>query len=98
VWTTTSWNPFSYWSYPFDPEFFGEATYRESDMPGNSASPTNFSSLQGQNGNNNNFYSYGCILTKKNDEIGFTRGDGEAWYDTITSCPSFKIYTDTAGG
>jgi hypothetical protein len=96
VWMTTSWNPFVYWSYPFDPLFFGEATYLESDMPGNSATPTNFSSLQGQNGNNNNFYNYGCIFTPLNNGTA-TRADGEAWYDTLTSCPSFKIYTDTAG-
>jgi hypothetical protein len=36
-------------------------------------------------------------MTKKNDEIGFNRSDGEAWYDRLTSCPSFKIYTDEAG-
>jgi hypothetical protein len=23
VWMTTAWNPFTYWSYPFDPEYFG---------------------------------------------------------------------------
>ncbi len=77
--------------------YFGEATYLESDMPGNSASPTNFSSLEGQNGSNNNFYNYGCILSKLNNGSA-RRADGEAWYDTPTSCPSFNIYTDTAGG
>jgi hypothetical protein len=97
VWMTTSWNPYSYWATPFAPEFFGEATYRESDMPGNAANPTSFTGLQGQDASTDNFYNIGCnVLTKQNDWLA-NRGDGESWYDRITSCPSFNIYTDVAG-
>ena len=96
VWMTTSWNPFQYWAYPFVPQFFGEATYLESDMPGNSASPTNFAHLQQQNSSDNQFSNLGCNLAKSNDGSA-TRTDGEAWYNQTTSCPAFRIYTDTAG-
>lgn len=98
IWMTTSWDPYASWTYPFDPQFFGEANYRESDMPGNAQSPTDFGSLQGQNGDNNNYYSFDCdgYLLKKNDWLS-GRSDGKSWYDQYTSCPEFKIYTDTAG-
>lgn len=98
VFMTTSFNPYSYWGYPFTPQFFGEANYRESDMPGNAGAPTDFGSLEGQNGSNNNFYSLACngYLTKGNDGAA-TRSDGKAWYDRTTTCPAFKIYTDVAG-
>jgi hypothetical protein len=96
VWITTPFNPYSVWS-SFYPEFFGETVWKESDMPGNSASPTSFNSVQYQSSSTHNFVGFGCSLTKSNDLTGVTRSDGESWYDRTTSCPSFNIYTDTAG-
>lgn len=98
VWMTTSWDPYANWGYPFTPQFFGEANYRESDVPGSAAAPTDFASLQGQNGSDNNFHGLTCngFLTHINDGAA-TRSDGNAWYDRTTSCPSFNIYTDVAG-
>lgn len=96
VWMTTSWDPYTYWAYPFIPEFSGEATYLESDMPGNAANPTNFAHLQEQDSSSNDFSNLGCGLAKINDGSA-TRSDGEAWFNVITSCPAFQIYTDTAG-
>lgn len=99
VWMTTSFDPFGTWSYPFSPQFMGEAFYRESDMPGAAATPTDFARLQGQNGSNNNYYDFSCngFLLKRNDGKA-TRSDGNAWYDQQTSCPEFQIYTAPAGG
>lgn len=85
---TTPWNPFTYWTYPFDREFFGEAEYRESDLPGTSSAPTDFNSMQGQNGKDNNFYSFAC-----NGFLRFTNQNETRWANDYTSCPSFEIYT-----
>jgi len=93
----TTFDPYGSWSYPFSPQFFGETAYKQSDMPGNSASPTPFTDLNYQNASDN-WVSYSCnVLTKSNDLGGVTRSDGESWYDQITSCPNFRIFTDTAG-
>jgi hypothetical protein len=88
VWIGTSWNPFAYWNYPFVPEFSGEANYRESDMPGRASAREAFASLQGQNGNNNNFYSFACN--------GFLNGspDSSRWSLAYSSCPEFDIWTN----
>jgi hypothetical protein len=96
----TTFNPFSAWMWPFSPQFFGEARYKQNDMPGNSSNPTYFTNPQYQSTTNDNFYGYGCnTLAKHNDLAGYTRSDGESWYDQVTSnCPNFKIYTDAAGG
>jgi hypothetical protein len=99
VWMTTGFNPFSYWTYPFRPEFMGEAYYLQSDMPGDISNPTNYSALEGQNGSNNNFYNFSCngFLNKVNEGAATRTQDGKAWYDRLTSCPSFQIFTALAG-
>lgn len=95
----TTFNPFNAWTWPFAPEFYGEAVYKQNDMPGNSSSPTYFEDPQHQNTTSDDWVSYGCnTLSKYNDLAGYTRTDGESWYDVIASnCPNFKIYTDSAG-
>ncbi|MGH9466337.1 MAG: hypothetical protein ACRD1Y_03180 [Terriglobales bacterium] len=94
VWMTTSWNPLSNWTYPFQPQLFGEANYRESDIPGTSGSPTSYASLQGQNGSNNKYYSWSCngFLKPSNNTL-YHRSDGKQWWLQTTSCPAFEIWT-----
>ncbi len=99
-WQASTFNPWDWWdsSNGFSPQFSGEVKHLESDMPGNSANPTNFSDVQGQRRSDGNFYSYPCgQLTILNELAGVTRADGESSYNQTTSCPSFNIYTDTAG-
>jgi len=97
TWLSTTFNPFNAWFLPFSPQFSGEAAYKQNDMPGNSSTPTSFTDLHYQD-YTDSWVSYGCnLLTKSNDLAGVTRSDGESWYDRITSCPNFDIYTDTAG-
>jgi hypothetical protein len=67
-------------------------------MPGGAASPTSFTNLQGQNGSNNNYYDFSCngYLLKKNQGAA-ERSDGNAWWDQLSTCPAFDIYTAAAG-
>lgn len=97
VWMTTSWDPYAYWAAPFAPIFMGEQQFRESDMPGDAASPTDFTKLQGQHMSDDAFYDFGCNLLQKRNDWLANRSDGQSWYDRITVCPSFTIYTDVAG-
>lgn len=97
IWLTTSWDPYSVWTYPFSPQFFGEARYQQSDMPGDASSPTQFSDIQGQDAANNAYDGYPCNTLSKYNQW-YTRPDGKSWYDApYGSCPDFEIYTDTAG-
>ncbi len=97
VFMTSTFNPYSDWSYPFDPQFFGEAIYLESDMPGSASTPTTFNNLQYEDGPSNAFSLYGAGALSKSNDGAATRSDGEAWYDRTTASPNFEIYTDTAG-
>jgi hypothetical protein len=98
LYLSSTFSPYTAWTYPFSPQFFGETAYRQSDMPGNASSPTSFSKLQYQN-SSDNWVNFGCnVLTKQNDLIGYNRSDGYSWYDQITNCPDFNIYTAPAGG
>jgi hypothetical protein len=94
---TSTWNPYDVWVFPFSPQFQGEARYLESDMPGNAANLTLYSSIQGQSSSDDSWQSYPCAsLTKANDGSA-TRSDGEKWWDSQkTPCPNFVIYTDTS--
>jgi hypothetical protein len=94
---TSNWNPFNNWSYPFSPQFEGEAIYRESDMPGNSASPTSFTDLHYQN-TDNSWGAYGCGALNVENLGSGDRADGEEWFNSGSgmTCPDFNIYTDTS--
>jgi hypothetical protein len=95
---SSNWNPYDgSWWYPFSPQFEGEATYKESDVPGNSSVPTTFSNVKGQYVAGDAFESYACHLSNDND-VSATRADGEHWYvKSLSPCPNFNIFTDTAG-
>lgn len=88
-------NPNNAWPTPWGPEFMGEAGYTQSDMPGNSASPTKFSNLQRQT--SNGFVDYACSVLSIINDGSRTRADGEKWFNDTPTCPGFQIYTDTAG-
>jgi hypothetical protein len=96
LYIATSFNPYTYWYYPFSPVYSGEANYLASDMTGNSASPTVFSNLHYQD-ISNSFYAYGCNVLSGFNNGSAKRADGEAWYNWQTQCPSFEIFTDTYG-
>lgn len=92
---TTGFDPDIWWATPWRPNYAGEANYKASDMPGNSAAPTVFSNLQFQ-GQDGTFYNYKCqVLTLINDGSA-ERADGEQWFLGAPSCPGFQIYTDTS--
>jgi hypothetical protein len=93
----TGFDPKGYWTSPWDPEFFGEAAYLESDIPGNSVDPSTFSALKYQ-GADGSFYSYECQVLTAKDQGTAMRSDGQQWYIKTSTCPGFNIYTDTAGG
>ena len=94
---TSTWNPFSKWSLPFEPQFLGSAYYLESDIAGTSSTPTEYTNLHGQDYVTNYWDSYPCsVLTQVNDGSA-RRSDGNAWFAKVATCPSFNIYTDTAG-
>ena len=93
---TSTFDPRSYWSTPWSPDFDGEAAYLASDMPGNSGAPTSFTDLQYEEPGGS-FIDYGCgVLVKRNDGSA-ERADGKAWYNVTKTCPGFDLYTDTAG-
>jgi hypothetical protein len=93
---TSSWDPFSDWDLPFEPQFLGSAYYLESDIAGDSSAPTAYTNLHGQDYITNAWDSYPCsVLTKVNNGSA-ERSDGEEWYDSISTCPSFNVYTDNA--
>lgn len=94
----TAFDPFAKWSTPFVAQFDGEARYLQSDVPGNSASPTHYTDIQGQRFSDNTFVSMPCGYLVKGNDGSSKRTDGESWHDVLAgSCPDFEIYTDTAG-
>jgi hypothetical protein len=93
---TSTFDPASYWTPPWGPEFAGEAAYLASDMPGNSSAPTSFTNLQFEQPGGT-FTDYGCGELFVQNDGKAERSDGEAWYNVTKTCPSFDIYTDTAG-
>jgi hypothetical protein len=98
VYLVSSWNPFAVWSYPFSPQFFGEAAYLASDVAGNAASQTQFTSLGGEREDNDNWEGYPCRLLSAANDGSSRRADGESWHLVANAtCPNFQNYTDTYG-
>ena len=94
---TSTWSPFDKWALPFEPQFLGLAYYLASDIAGTASAPTEFTNLHGQDYITNYWDAYPCnALTQVNDGSA-RRSDGDAWFVKVATCPSFNIYTDTAG-
>jgi hypothetical protein len=91
---STSFDPTENWTTPWSPEFFGEAVYTASDMPGNSASPEQFTGLQYQS--SDGFHNYACSVLTSVNQGGTERSDGEEWFNKTPTCPNVNIYTDTS--
>lgn len=91
---TTTWNPQNRWISPFSPQYEGEASYLESDMPGNASQQTNYSGLQYED-NTGTFNDYPCSTLSSENAGSATRADNLHWYNQAGStCPNFNIYTD----
>jgi len=99
-WMTTNFNPNGSWlPQPFQPQFFGEVTYKESDMPGTSTSPTTFTSMQGQTAPNYAIVPFGCdsftgTFSSANPSLGgYNNNNPVRWGQSRPSCTSFNIWT-----
>jgi hypothetical protein len=92
VYLASTWDPYASWSEPFAPQFFGETGYLADDIAGTSAAPTQFTSLGGERGDNDQWEAYPCILTPLN-QGATTRSDGKKWHLQATTCPAFNNYT-----
>ncbi len=94
---TSSWNPYDYWD-EFSVQFDAETAYLESDIAGNAASPTIYTTIGGELQSTDLFTSIPCNFLTHDNDGGKERSDGESWWDRLTgSCPDFESYTDTAG-
>lgn len=80
-------NPYFSWAFPFSPQFFAEARYRESDVPGSSGNPVTFSSLTVQRSADDSF------VTIPGDVLNQPRDDSGRWNLTSTGATSFDINT-----
>ena len=102
IWQQSWFNPKVQWHYPFVTNYAGEAIFFGSDVPGSSSAPTIVRNVQYQ-GNDDNFYNYGCNgwLQKYNDLANryYVNPDGThtSWYNQLDSCPGFDIWTAPAG-
>jgi hypothetical protein len=91
---STSFDPTQNWSTPWSPEFFGEAVYKASDMPGNSTGAEQFTALKYQD--SSGFHNYPCAVLSIRNDGSAKRSDGEAWFNKTPTCPNLNIYTDTS--
>jgi hypothetical protein len=82
---TAPWNIKTWWAEPFSPQFEGEVTYLNSDMPGTPANPTWFAQAQGQ-GYGHGWVPLACILTSSNQNPA-------RWANFQDSCTTFRIWT-----
>jgi len=81
----TPFSPFAAWTTPFSPQYYGEAGYRESDMPGLSTSRTAFTAMGAQL-YSDAVTSIACGLQVDNEKA-------ERWANVPHSCIAFDIYT-----
>jgi hypothetical protein len=89
--TQTNFNPFDDWNSgpngdQFRPEFSGEVSYKENDMPGTPSAPTEFSALGAQQEANDSLGPMPCALTAVNNNPA-------RWAYKASSCTAFNIWT-----
>lgn len=82
---STPFNPYTSWTQPFRPQFFGETTYLESDVPGSYAAPSEFRNLLVQRTSDDGWGAAWCYLTP--------RKDTSRWGLNADSCTHFWIWT-----
>jgi hypothetical protein len=81
----SAFDPYTYWHYPWGPEFYGEAGYTASNMPGSSGYPTEFDQLRIQPEYAGSLYPMPCELAEYND-------NPTHWGHGAPSCTDVHIY------
>lgn len=84
----TPFNPYASgeWQFPFQPQFFGEATTSDDAVPGTLSAKASFSALGAQLTSNDQLVSMPCTMTAYDNEP--TR-----WSHQASSCIAFDIWT-----
>lgn len=77
-------NVFATWSYPYEPQFLGEASYVENDIPGNRNNPTQFTGLGAQNFSDDRLVPMPCTMLSLNE-------NPSRWFQTPLSCDAFNV-------
>jgi hypothetical protein len=91
--TQTNFNPFAVWyagpnGNQFSPQFSGETTYKESDIPGVSSSKTRIYALGAQRYDDDVLASMPCTLSYINSNTA-------RWTHSAASCTDFSIWTSS---
>ncbi len=76
------------WPQPFGVQYFGEAAYQESDIPGYVGTQTDISGLQVQRSSDHQYIATPCFLAYLNQN---TLG---RWANQAYSCTHFNIWTN----
>jgi hypothetical protein len=89
--TQTNYDPYGNWNGgpngdQFSPQFFGEVTYTQNDIPGVPTSKTAFSALGAQQFSNDSLGSMPCELNSENQ-------NSARWAISASSCTAFNIWT-----
>lgn len=84
---STGWNPFTYWSQPFIPQFVSEARYTASDVPGNASVRQDFTKLQFQTTNN---FSWAPMPTGMTSEL---QNESSRWAQSPINNQHVTSYT-----
>jgi hypothetical protein len=84
--TQSNFNPYANWAFPFSPQYSGEATYTQNDIPGVPSAQTAFSSMQVQRSSDDVFQSVPCGLLA-------SKIDSSRWARHASSCTAFNIWT-----
>ncbi|HET6910116.1 MAG TPA: hypothetical protein VFH54_12305 [Mycobacteriales bacterium] len=85
---STSFNPKSNWPWPWQPQFFGETGFHESNVPGTPSAQTNYSAIGVQRTADNTLVAIPCIM-ERTDQYSTRYAD----VGTSGICDAFAIYT-----
>ena len=87
---TTSWDPLSYWTVPYQVAFTGETWYSASDVPGTSGAKTNFTAMGVQRFSDNSL-----VTSCGNVALAAYKYAGASRYSTNdTSCSYVSVWTN----
>jgi hypothetical protein len=89
---TSSFDPYGTWTYPFQPQFNGETSYLQNDMPGSSTSHTQFRSLMAENASTDIYVQMPCGMIYGNSQIDYGYSP-VTWQQSSSNCQSFDIWT-----
>lgn len=83
---STNFNPFAIWGYPFQPQFLGETSYLQNDMPGTPTLHTPFTALGAQRVSDDVLALMPCTMSGINDNTS-------SWAKDPSGCTVFDIWT-----